>query len=275
MFGNKSKSIIRLAVLAFFSVAVFAGCSANRQEAATADMQTPQPLPLRVGVTTDSPPFVFEKGGEIMGLEAELAMQLALYLGRPLEFVKVRWDRQIPALNGGETDIIMSGMTITPERRFRVAFTRPYLQSGLMAMVRQNDFERFRYFIENNPEDHQFFSIGVVQGTTGEQFARRTYSGVRIVSFTTGKKALRELVFGAVDMLIHDAPMIFAYKVLNEARGLAIVPVMLTREDLGWAVRRNDSELLLQTDAFLKEISSNGKLKTAVGRWFPEMAEVN
>ncbi len=177
MLGNKAGTTIRLAMFVFFLFATFAGCAATRQDTVGADAQTPGPPPLRVGVTTNSPPVIFEKDGEIMGLEADLARQLAAYLGRPLEFVKVEWTRQIPALNSGETDIIMSDMTITPERGLRVAFSDSYFKSGLMAMVRRNDFEKFRNFLENDPEDRDYFSIGVVKGTTGEQFVRNNNPG--------------------------------------------------------------------------------------------------
>ncbi|MGI9568942.1 MAG: transporter substrate-binding domain-containing protein, partial [Desulfobulbia bacterium] len=81
---------------------------------------------LRVGVSTNSPPFVFKQSGEIVGLDAELAKEFSQFIGRKHRFVELKWKDQIPALLEKRTDIIMSGMTITKMREMRIAFSSPY-----------------------------------------------------------------------------------------------------------------------------------------------------
>ena len=92
---------------------------------------------LRVGVTSSLAPMAFKQGGELGGLEVEAARELGKQLGRPVEFIEVKWEDQIPALLAGRTDIVMSSMTSTPERRLRVAFSNPYLRVGQMMLIKR------------------------------------------------------------------------------------------------------------------------------------------
>src|SRR5206468_10265090 len=89
---------------------------------------------LKVGITPEYPPLVFRQPDSTNGLEIELAKALGKELGRPIQFVVLEWEDQIPALLDRQTDIIMSGMSITKTRQLRVAFSKPYLQSELRAL---------------------------------------------------------------------------------------------------------------------------------------------
>ena len=129
------KRFVRLFVLSLV-VAVFFGCAAAPQPAGKTSQVSQT---LRVGVTPDFPPLVFKQGNRVAGIEADLAMMLGEELGRPVKFVEMKWDEQIPALLEGKTDIIMSSMTVTRERQVRIAFSEPFLKSGLVAAVRADN----------------------------------------------------------------------------------------------------------------------------------------
>ena len=126
--------------------------------------------PLRIGVAPDNPPIIFTSNGQMKGLEADLAVQLGKDLDRPIEFVKVPWDGLIGALIKGDIDIIMSGMTITEARKVRIAFSEPYLKSGLLAAMRARDKQKYTSL---DSIIKAFPNIGVVRGTTGEAFVRK------------------------------------------------------------------------------------------------------
>src|SRR5207237_1750531 len=73
-------------------------------------------------------PYVFQDahGGRLVGFEVELADALARRLGVRAEFVQNDWQTLIPSLERGDFDVAMNGIEVTPARRARVAFTRPY-----------------------------------------------------------------------------------------------------------------------------------------------------
>ena len=137
MLGRNSRTAVTLAL----TLLALAGCRTGSGQPA-APSPPPSP-PLRVGVTPSSPPFAFRQGGELVGLDVDFARALAGALGRPLQLREVDWDDQIPTLLAGRTDVIMSGMTITPARQVRMAFSDPYLSSGLLAVVRRGDRDRY------------------------------------------------------------------------------------------------------------------------------------
>ena len=125
---------------------LFAGC----QQAAVPDAVDPA-TSLRVGISSNAPPFAFRQGGEVTGLEPDFALKLGDYLGKTVRFVEVPWDQQIKYLTEGKTDIIMSGMTITQARSAVVDFSIPYLRSGQILLVRMEDRRRFGTGVETPP----------------------------------------------------------------------------------------------------------------------------
>jgi polar amino acid transport system substrate-binding protein len=67
--------------------------------------------PLRVGISPVFPPMAFLQGKELAGVEVDLSREFGKHLGRPVVFVRQRWEDKLEALNGGKTDIIMSSMS--------------------------------------------------------------------------------------------------------------------------------------------------------------------
>ena len=86
---------------------------------------------LVVGTAASMPPFnMTTKEGDIIGLEIEMAKHLAAALQVRLDVQPMPFSELITALEAGKVDMVMSGMTITPERNARVAFVGPYFISG-------------------------------------------------------------------------------------------------------------------------------------------------
>src|SRR5262249_48968819 len=95
--------------------------------------------PLRIGVTPIYPPMIYKEAGKLVGVEIDFANALSEELGRPIKFVEIDWEDQVPDLIAGKTDLIMSSMSITKARSLRVAFATPYLQVGQTILVRRAD----------------------------------------------------------------------------------------------------------------------------------------
>ncbi len=225
-----------------------------------------QIIPIRVGVTPNYPPMIFEMSGQITGLEADLARRLSVELGRPVEFVEVSWNNQIPALLEGKTDIIMSGMTITQARQVRIAFSQSYLKSGLMvAFTTQNasKYTSLKNIIMSVP------AVGFVAGTTGEVYARNTFrEGNRMIPVKSASEAAMGLKNRMFDIFVYDAPSIVWTVSENEAE-LKLLPELLNSEYLGWGMRRDDRELLATVNELINKWERDGTLREAILKWMP------
>jgi len=251
----------------------FSGCATSSspakaapaaRAAAPAGTATGQ-TPLRVGISPDMPPLIYRQGDKITGLEAEFARELAQYLGRPLSFVELAWQDQIEALQEGRIDIIMSGMSITEMRRVRVAFCNPYAQSGLMALIRREDIQRFDsgyYALVERP------TLGAVKNTTGEIYVRTGYPNADKRYFDNVADAVAALKSRQIEVLIHDAPVIMLMAADNESE-LTMAGSLLTKEYLAWAVSKDNSVLRDEANAFLNDLKKQGRLQALVSRWIP------
>lgn len=262
---NRSRNI----VLSFVLLILIIGCAPTQSKNSTSYVEPSEDI-LRVGVSTNAPPLIYKQGKDIVGLEAELARELAAYLGKSVRFIELDWQDQIPALLENRTDIIMSGMSITKMRQIRIAFSEPYFRTGQMALIRRKDADRYPHGYYSILGWTLRMEIGVVKGTTGESFVNQNFGRAKkIISYQTSKEAAKDMAGGEIDMVIHDAPIILMLAAKYESRGLVPLPSLLTEEYLAWGVRKNDVELLQSATSFIKNYKKDGRLHEIVNRWIP------
>ncbi len=263
------KRNIKLFWLLVFSIAAVCTLTACPSAVRNVDKSAeigPDAHILRVGVNPDAAPLIFKQGGEIVGLEADFAKQLAEYTGKSLRFVELEWDDLIPALLENRIDIIMSGMTRTPLREVRIAFTARYLESGQMALIRREDAARFSTGIFSLTTSS---AIGVIKNTFGEYFVDDRYSSVRKILFSTPQAAAKAVIDKKIDMFIYDYPIILYLASENEIRGLTVLFALLTREDLAWGVRKDNTDLLKSANDFLQDPANQKTIKERIKYWIP------
>ncbi|MCA1809230.1 MAG: ABC transporter substrate-binding protein [Kiritimatiellia bacterium] len=223
------------------------------------------PTALRVGVTPDYPPLVFKQQKRLTGAEVELARALARKLDRPAQFIELRWDDQINALLTGKIDIIMSGMTITDTRRVRIEFTEPWLQLGLMALVRSRDTAKYPGAIVLMAGDA---GVGVQKDSTAAVFVNRNYRGINSITYLDPLDAPYYLTSRKIDAFIHDGPALIWMASENEAE-LAVLPYLMTADMIAWGVRKDDDELLREVNAVLAGWRQDGTIDRVVEKWLP------
>jgi polar amino acid transport system substrate-binding protein len=248
------------------ALSLLSGCAPAGQNTAASTSIAPDQNILRVGVSTISPPLIFRKGNKIVGLEADLAVELAKFLGKSVRYVELEWDDQIPALLENRIDIIMSGMSITPLRKVRVDFSLSYFESGQMALIRRKDAARYSTGLFSFATSS---AIGVIRDTTGEYYVEAQFSSVPKKSYKNSSAAVQDLIEKEIDMFVHDAPMVLYLASENESRGLTVLFALLTKEPLAWAVSKDNPELLKSANSFLQIINDEGKLNKMIKTWIP------
>jgi polar amino acid transport system substrate-binding protein len=221
--------------------------------------------PLRVGVSASFPPMIYKEGGKLVGVEADFAKALGEELSRPVKLVEVKWEDQIPALVEGRTDIIMSSMSITRARQNRVAFTKPYLAAGQTVLVRREDANQYLLGFPSMPQG----TIGVLKATTGDFLVQQEFSRSKRKEFKTPNEAAKALAKKKIDLFICDVPIVWWLAGMNEIEGLIPVKILLSEEQLAWAVRKSDSDLLESVNGALEKLQKDGRATAIVRRWIP------
>jgi len=252
---------VRAALLVGLAVLGLAGCATHERAASPAAAQRAQAL--RVAVLSNSPPYGFRQGGQLAGLEIDFAREMAAALGRPLELVELGWDDLIPAVRAHRTDMLMAGMTITPARQTQIAFSDPYLRSGLLAIMRREDVARFPKVSSVLRTSEP---VGVLTGTTGERFVREHVPLAPVMVYTSVGAAMNELRQRRVMLVVHDAPVAIWYAGADEAN-LGVLLQLLDEEQLGWGLPRDDEALLSAVNGALARWRADGTRDRIVGRW--------
>lgn len=244
---------------------LLAGCVPAGQQINGAS--SPAEKTLRVGVSTNAPPMIYKENSQIVGLEADFALGLANFMGRKLQFVQVSWEDQISSLLSGKTDIIMSAMTITESRSYRIAFCNPYLISGQISLVRLKDKYKYEYGLTDlfNPA----LKIGTITGTTGDKLIQETRANGKRIQFAKSSQAVKALIEGQLDAFVYDLPGNMYRASVYADQGITAVNVLMTREEIAWAVRPGDSEMRNIANTYLASLNQNNTLLPMIQRWIP------
>ena len=265
MVRHAGRTMRRVAASALVAAAL-AGCA---QTGSREVPGTGRARPLVAGVVADSPPYGFVENARPVGLEADLAARLGDALGRPVQVVALPFEQLFGALAAGRVDILMAGLSVTRAREARVAFGQPYLRGGLLAAMRREDRQRY-----DSPERVLAAeTVGVVSGTTGATFVQSRVDPYRVREYRRPRDAMNELAQRRVDVVVHDAPVVVWFVSGNEA-ALALLPTLLQREDLAWAMRYEDAALRGDVDGVLARWRSDGTLDAVIARWLPYWSQL-
>jgi cyclohexadienyl dehydratase len=156
---------------------------------------------VRIGTTGDYAPFSLERNGELSGVDIEMAASLAEYLELKPRFVKTTWPTLMEDLLAGRFDVAMSGISNTPERAARAAFSTAYHVDGKTPIARCEDRSRFGNLAEI---DKSQVRVIVNPGGTNEQFTREHIAQARIIVHADNRTIFEEIVAGRADVMITD-----------------------------------------------------------------------
>lgn len=209
------------------------------------------------------PPFGSQdlKTREYVGYDVDIIKAIAKAEGFNVTVRNMAFDGLIPALISNNIDIAINDITITPERAKRVDFSQRYYIAGLGIVVNA----------DNNTiktaKDLEGKRLAVSIGSTGEEAARKIRDA-KVRVFNSLNECYLELSNRGVDAVVNDIPT-NDYYVVTAGKGKAkSLPVALTAEDLGIAVKKGNKELLAKIDSGLAKIKANGEFSKIYQKWF-------
>ncbi|UCD79730.1 MAG: transporter substrate-binding domain-containing protein [Desulfobacterales bacterium] len=223
---------------------------------------------LIVGTMGNMPPLnMTSKDGEIFGLEPELAAMLAGAMGVKAKFVTKPFDELLPALQNGEVDMVMSGMTITPARNLKVAFVGPYFISGKAFLTK---VKTIAYADEAKDANNPDTKIVTLRGSTSQAFAEEFLDKTTLFTTKTYDEAVDMVLQDKVHAMIADYPICVVSVFRYPEAGLLSVVTQLTYEPIGIAVPPNDPLLVNWLQNTLNNIEGSGMLDELKLKWFAE-----
>lgn len=274
------KNKLFISFLIFLMIAL-AACSSGGGSEASSD--TPSTIDdvkkakkLVVGTAPGYFPFEMkDMKGQFVGYDIDVAEAIAKSLEVELEIKQFAFDALIPALQTGEIDMILAGMTIRGDRALSVSFSEPYFETGQVIMVPKKDKETKSWEDLDKPGKKIALSIG----TTGALLAKNIYKNAELLDFEDFPSASMALVQGEVDGVIYDEPAIRVYEAMNPDSVRGIYD-LVSSEKLGIAVKHNDLETVQWLNSFLasykdspEELASREKWFENINDWIDEVQE--
>ena len=225
---------------------------------------TAQAQDLRIAFDIPYEPFEYrDDNGELTGFEVELATAMCEELQANCEFVIQAWDGMIPGLLARKFDLIMSSMSITPERAERVLFSEPYYitPGGWFGP------ESFNTDV-TDMDAMKDKTVGVQRGTTMDTYVTENMGGVvNIKRYTTAEDMVLDLEGQRLDVVFVDYP-VGEQTVLNKEGYKEVGEPVKLGEGVGVAMRKRDAKLADDVNAALKKLKEDGTYDTVMQKYF-------
>jgi polar amino acid transport system substrate-binding protein len=223
---------------------------------------------LVVGITGDQPPLnATTKDGKIIGLDADIAQAIATSMNVKLRFSKMPFSELLPALQAGKVDMIVSGMTMTPDRNLKVAFIGPYHVSGKGILTKVKSLE----LLKKESVNSEKFKVATLKGSTSQYVVERAAPKAKLTLAASYDEALNLLFQDKVDAVIADYPYCAFVVARYPDKGLAVGEAKLSFEPLGIAVRE-DTLLLNGLENFIRMLVASGDMNALQDKWFKNAA---
>lgn len=210
--------------------------------------------PLVVAMELAYPPFeTRDDAGEPAGVSVDLMKAFGEYVGREIKIENTAWDGLIPSLQTGTADLVISSMTIRPDREEQVDFSDPYA-NALLAVLTSKDTGA-----ESIEDLNQAgMKLAVKSGSTGHLYAESNLTEAELIVLPDESACVTEVAQGRADGFIYDQLTIYRNWQRNLDTTDAIFIPFQEPEKWGIAVQKGNRELLDQVNAFLKEFREEG-----------------
>ena len=223
---------------------------------------------LVVGTMGNMPPLnMTSKDGEIFGMEPDLAKLLAEAMNVKVKFVTKPFNELLPALQNGQVDMVLSGMTITSERNLKVAFVGPYFISGKAFLTK---IKTIAYADEAKDANNPNTKIVALKGSTSQAFAEEYLDKTTLLTTGTYDEAVDMVLQDKAQAMIADYPICIVSVYRYPEAGLLSVVTQLTYEPIGIAIPANDPLMMNWTRNTLNNIEGSGILDELKLKWFAE-----
>jgi len=221
---------------------------------------------VKMGTEGAYPPFNnINEEGELVGFDIEIGNALCDAMNVTCEWVTSDWDGIIPALLAKKFDTIMASMSITEERKEKIAFTNKYYTSPVRFMRRKGT--------DASPEDISGAVVGVQSATVSENLVRGRFPNAEVKTYAEQEQANLDLTSGRVDLVAADAFVLMDFVDSEAGQDVEFVGPSYTDEEylgegIGIGVRKEDDELRKMLNKAIKQIREDGTYQKINAKYF-------
>ena len=213
-----------------------------------------------VGTNAEFAPFEYLDKNKIVGFDIDLLDAISKETGLEFKIQDMAFDGLLPALQTKKVDMVIAGMSATPERQKAVAFSKPYFKAKQVVITTPEKAKSLKSF-----KDLSGKKVGVMLGFTGDTVVSKI-KGVKIERFNAAYAAILALSQNKIDAVVLDSEPAKKYTANNKQFVIANIPA--EEEDYAIAFRKNDKELINKVNAALDKIKANGEYDKILKKYF-------
>jgi ABC-type amino acid transport substrate-binding protein len=265
------RTTVALAALAAVAALAFAGCGGDDDKdsgsgassgAAKTASNGFKPLnsgQLTVGMNLQFKPEMYLDNGEPAGYDVDLLNKLAPDLGAKLNIQNLAFDGLIPGLQSKKFDLVSVGLTPTDERKQVVDFTRAYVPYALVLGAPASKASSITSADQLNAKGK---TITALQGSTGEQLAKKLFPKASVKGFPDQNAAFLEVATGRADGIVVEDYLLAQFQASNAGKlEKAAIAKPLDVQYGSWAVPKGNDAFVKYLDTWLCKAQSDGTLE--------------
>ncbi len=219
---------------------------------------------IRIGLSTFTPWSMRALNGDLIGFEPDVGRKLAEDMGVDVEFVPTAWDGIIPALLAGKFDVIISGLSITPQRNLTVNFTDAYAYSGMTILANRQLTEGFGLEDLDDPD----VTFSARRGAVPAAVIAERFPNAELLLFDDEGAVVQEVLNGNAHATMASEPL-----PSREARSYPDtlhIPfdVLFNQLGEGFALRKGDPDALNFFNNWIAHHWRTGWLQERHDYWF-------
>lgn len=251
------KKTIAILLIMILVISSLAGCGSDAASEGNGDESNT----IIMYTNAEFAPFEYFEGENIVGVDVDIANEIAKDLGKELLVEHIDFDGIVPSIKSGKADFGAAGMTITEERQEDVDFSIGYVES-IQNIIYKNDA------VFTEMEELEGKKIGVQLGTTGDlkmsdaidlEDGELYGTGAVVNRYASVIEAAQDLLAGRLDVVVGD--QLPAEQIVNNNSELGTVEFGDISESYGIAVQKGNKELLDAINATLTRLLEEGKIE--------------
>ena len=222
---------------------------------------------LTVSTNASFPPYEMVAGdGTLEGIDMEVAAKIAEKLGLEVQIDDMGYDACLQAAQTGKSDMVMAGVSITPERQEKMDFSDTYANAVQVVIVKEDSPIATLDDLANAE------MIGCQVGTTGYIYCSDTpenggYGEDHVTAYKDGAIAIQALMSGKIDAVVIDNLPAQEYVKANP--GLKILETEFANENYAIGFAKGNTQLVEAVNAALAELTEDGTVQQIIDKYIP------
>jgi polar amino acid transport system substrate-binding protein len=223
---------------------------------------------LKVGMSGNQPPMTMtNREGGLMGFDVDLAKALAMAMNVKLEIKRLPFGELMAALEEDKIDMVLSNLSITPERTELASFVGPYMMSGQSILTKSSAMSKLSSMEEFNREDLKLLALN---NSTHATFVETVAPDATLIQFKSYDEGVAMLIDGKADAMVADMTQCILAVMRFPDAGLTTLDKPLTLEPIGIAVSKDDPQFFNLVDNYLRAYEKTGVLTQLRKKWFED-----